>query len=541
MKNKKPIFITLALLTIAAIAFFGCRARQTKAEPNAEAQIGQIVTAFIGDLARSASASGKVLPRQEVTLSLELPGTVTAVPIHVGDRVQTGDALVQLDAAELALAVAAAEQTLIIQQANLAQLQAAAAPEEIAAAQAAAASAQAQLDDLLDGPRPEEIAAANANLRAAEAAVAAANASLSQTAAIAADAEIAAAQAALAAAQAQETSARIAVDRTVQDGRDASQLEQNLAVAREQTASAQARLDGVLAGADANAVNAAQANLSAAIAQRDNSQAQLDALTADPTAAQIASLEQQIAQSQAALDALFAGASAAQIAAAEAQVVQAELALADAQDAFAKATLTAPFAGVVTAVTVNVGEFASGPAVELMVPDSLELALAVDEVDVGLMVVGQPAVVTLETWPDVTISSQISSIAPSAAPTLDGLVSYEVRLVLEQTDLLARSGMTANADLITAERNGALLVPSRAILVDRASGVYSVNLVVGETVTTIPVTIGLRDGRYTEITGGLNEGDQILVGSILPTLDYTIGDGTLLRQRNSGSQPLLNN
>ncbi|MFQ5436862.1 MAG: biotin/lipoyl-binding protein, partial [Anaerolineae bacterium] len=218
MKNKKNIFITLGLLAVAAFVFVGWRARQARAAANADAQTGEIVTAFIGDLARTASASGKVQPRQEATLSLELPGVVTAVPIRVGDTVQASDLLVQIDADELALAVTTAEQSLIIQQARLAQLQADATPEEIAAAEAAVASAQAQLADLQDGPRPEEIAAAEANLQAANSSVAAANATLNQTAAAATDAEITAAQAALAQAQAQETSTRIAYDQATQQG-----------------------------------------------------------------------------------------------------------------------------------------------------------------------------------------------------------------------------------------------------------------------------------------------------------------------------------
>ena len=41
-----------------------------------------------------------------------------------------------------------------------------------------------------------------------------------------------------------------------------------------------------------------------------------------------------------------------------------------------------------------------------------------------------------------------------------------------------------------------------------------------ETIATVPVTIGLRDNRYTQITGGLAEGDVVQVGNALPVQSF---------------------
>ena len=71
--------------------------------------------------------------------------------------------------------------------------------------------------------------------------------------------------------------------------------------------------------------------------------------------------------------------------------------------------------------------------------------------------------------------------------------------------------MTASADLIIAERDGVLLVANRAITADRSAGKYFVHLVDGETVTKVEVTIGMRDGIYTEITSGLAAGDEVAI------------------------------
>ncbi len=147
------------------------------------------------------------------------------------------------------------------------------------------------------------------------------------------------------------------------------------------------------------------------------------------------------------------------------------------------------------------------------------------------MEVGQPAIVTLEAWPDVEIESAIASIAPSATTNTGSvLVTYEVRLALGETDLPVRIGMTANANLITGEREGVLLVPNAAINADRSAGTFSVNLVRtdadgNQTVDEVEVTIGLRDADNTQITSGLQEGDQVMIGNVTPVFEFGPPDG----------------
>ena len=170
----------------------------------------------------------------------------------------------------------------------------------------------------------------------------------------------------------------------------------------------------IAGGGDQNQLDAAQANVNTAAAQRDAVQAQLDLLQRGSTEAQVAAAQAQVAQAEASFASLQRGASENQIAIAEAQVEQARINLEEAQDNLANASLTAPFDGVVTAVQVTEGEWASGPAVNLQDTSSLEVVLDVDEVDIGAIAVGQEASVTLETWPDEELSGQVVSIAPKA-------------------------------------------------------------------------------------------------------------------------------
>ena len=513
-KGRKRLFIIIGsivvLVIVAILVLPGLRDNESQA-----AEVEDTAEAFIGDLSASATASGQVFPSREATLSADRNGRVESVLVKVGDRVLEDDILVQLDTVDLALNVALAEQNLLLKEASLADLLEGASKAEIASAEAALASAQAELDDLLAGPSAEELAAQEANLQAAQANVWSSSAQLSQAQNTIKSADIAAAEAALASAQA--NLATVEIQYTRNPSPDDIQANTALAQAGQQLASAQARLDSLLAGPDQNQVGSAQAGLSAVSAQRDASEAQFNKLTSEPNSAQVAALEAQLAQTEATLTNFLQGATEEQIISAEAEVEQAKVNLADATAALNSATITAPFAGVISVVNFSPGEFASGPIVTLIDENSLEVILQVDEVDVGSLTVGQPATLSLEAWPEVILDSEIITIAPkgTTAPGTS-LVVYEVHLSLGDTGLPVLSGLTADANLITTEREDVLLVPNQAINVDRSNGTYSVVLVNGEITDEVAVTIGLRDGQNTQITSGLNPGDLVLISNNLP-------------------------
>jgi multidrug efflux pump subunit AcrA (membrane-fusion protein) len=133
---------------------------------------------------------------------------------------------------------------------------------------------------------------------------------------------------------------------------------------------------------------------------------------------------------------------------------------------------------------------------------------------------GQPATVTLEGWPDRPLEGLVSAIAPRAIADDSTVATFEVFLRFDQPDdLPVLVGMTADAALQTGLNEDVLLVPNAAINVDRSVGTYSVNLVNtdangNQTFEAVDVTIGLRDSDYTQILSGLEEGDEIFVGTL---------------------------
>ena len=512
-RRRNWIIAGIIVMLLVAGGFLLSR-RIASRQALAQAQTGDIVSAFIGDLDATATASGKIEAEHVARLSAVSPGLVQKVLVIAGTKVEAGSPLVQLDTANLEIQVARAEQNVALKEAALEGLLEGANDSDLAAAEAAVASAQAQLDKLLAGPTEQEIAESEAAIRQQAAAVASASASYNST-------RDSISQSAIAAAAADLVNAQIAYDQAKERNEDFafSFTHDAMVAAEEDLRIAQAKVDELKAGAKTGSLNAASADISAAAANVDQARANYNALLSGTPDEQIAAAEASLAQAKLNQANLKEETKAEDIAIAQAELEQARLALIDAEEALAKATISAPFGAVVTAVFVTEGERASGEVVEL-VSDELKVLLSVDEIDVGALSPGQKAIITLETWPDRDIAGEIASIAPKATGSGDGIVTYDVQINLEEPpDLPILVGMTANARLITARNEGVVLVPNAAITADREAGTFWVNLVTGEaedgpTTEKLEVVIGLKDGDFTQIISGLSAGDEVLIGEL---------------------------
>ena len=510
----KKRWLVVGLIGVALVAFILIRSNSNSANAaTADGQTVETAVAFTGDLSASATASGQLLPQREAVLTASSAARVMSVPVRIGDSVQAGDLLVQLDSTDLQFDLDNAQQTVTLAQIRLDELRAPASDADIASAEAALASAQAQLDDLLDGPSETEIALTEASIASAQASLSSSVADLNSTQQSINQSQITAAQANLLAAQQQLNSAE-----EINADNPTEATHQAMLQAQQAVANAQAQLDSLLAGPS---VNAAQNSVAAANARLQGSQIDLETALEGATAVQLANAQVSVAQAEATLADLLAGPTTDEIRSAEAEVAQAELTQAAAEEALTKASIVAPFAGVITAVYVHEGEIASGPVVELVDSSSLELVLGVDEVDIGSFAIGQPAIVTLEAWPDRAIESEIVAIAPSASDANSALVTYDVRLAYQADDLPTLIGLTANANLITAQRSDVLLVPNAAITPDRTAGKYFVDVQQADgNFLQVEVSIGLRDDDNTQITAGLVEGDVLRLITSQPVEDF---------------------
>lgn len=284
-------------------------------------------------------------------------------------------------------------------------------------------------------------------------------------------------------------------------------------------ASAQAQLDQARATLAGLRSGGTAADIAQARATLDQAQAQLQKLRQGGTAADVASAQAQVDQAQAQFEKLSAGSAPSDISIAEAGVTQAEAQLKAAQLDRDKATLTAPFDGIVTVVNVGVGDSASagetgGTAITVVDLSSLHIDVYVGETDIASIAAGQPATITVDALDTQPISGTVEYVAPAATVEQD-VTTYLVRVALPEENTAIRVGMSALVEIAVAEQPDVLLVPVSAVRSE--GGQRFVRLQRGDTFVDQPVRLGMRNDLEVEVLEGLSEGDVIAVLGTAPT------------------------
>jgi RND family efflux transporter MFP subunit len=198
-------------------------------------------------------------------------------------------------------------------------------------------------------------------------------------------------------------------------------------------------------------------------------------------------------------------------------VADAEAGLAYARTQLGYARIVAPIAGIVASVTTQEGETVSASLaaptfVTILDLDRLEVWAYVDETDIGRVRVGQQARFTVDTYADHEFTGRVTAIYPQAE-IRDNVVNYVAVLrVAPEREHTLRPEMTTAVTIAIETRAGVLTVPRRALR--REGGRSFVLCPRGEGVERRFVKTGSRDESDWEVTEGLREGDEVIVGEV---------------------------
>jgi HlyD family secretion protein len=176
---------------------------------------------------------------------------------------------------------------------------------------------------------------------------------------------------------------------------------------------------------------------------------------------------------------------------------------------------------------------------------SMELHVAIDEADVGKVAEGQSAVFGVDAYPDRSYPARIVQLR-YASQTIEGVVSYEAVLSVDNSGLTLRPGMTATASITAQQLHDVVLVPNAALrfappapAAERRSGGSIFNGLfprpppdrrrtdgqanAGQRVwvlrdgqpVAVPVQTGATDGRLTELrSGAVQPGEAVVVDTL---------------------------
>ncbi len=197
-----------------------------------------------------------------------------------------------------------------------------------------------------------------------------------------------------------------------------------------------------------------------------------------------------------------------------AAVQDAEQAVVTAKANVAATTLTAPVDGVITAVNVTAGLPAPSGAAISMRSGAMVITASITEADVIHVQAGQSARVVF-TALAATTTAKVAS-PPTSANTSSGsnsVVTFPVSLTLDNAVNGLLPGMSAQIVITVQSKDNVLAVRSTAIQGRR--GQYTVQVIQNGKPVSKAVEVGLSTSTFTEITSGLNEGDEVVVGTIV--------------------------
>ena len=133
-----------------------------------------------------------------------------------------------------------------------------------------------------------------------------------------------------------------------------------------------------------------------------------------------------------------------------------------------RCTIYSPVDGTVISRNVDIGQTVaaslSAPTLFVIANDlaQMQIDAAVSEADIGAIEEGQTVNFTVDAFPDRKFTGKVRQIRNSPT-TVQNVVTYDTVIEVSNPDLKLRPGMTANASIITAQRNGVLKVPNVAL------------------------------------------------------------------------------
>ncbi|MDP2078083.1 MAG: efflux RND transporter periplasmic adaptor subunit [Sulfuricurvum sp.] len=223
----------------------------------------------------------------------------------------------------------------------------------------------------------------------------------------------------------------------------------------------------------------------------------------------------------------------ASLAAAKAQVAQSYAQLKSDEDNLRKAVVVSPINGVVLNRKVEPGQTVVAsmqtPILFTLAEDLTQMRaiVSVDEADIGGVKENQKVTFTVDSYANKQFEGKITQLRLNSA-IVNGVVTYEAVVQVDNTDLLLRPGMTANASIITDTLRKVLVIPNAALrftppldenqkkkkrAMEESDKGAHVWVLKNETPTRVKVQIGKTDGVLSIVSASsLKVGDLIITG-----------------------------
>lgn len=223
--------------------------------------------------------------------------------------------------------------------------------------------------------------------------------------------------------------------------------------------------------------------------------------------------------------------------AAEAAIASARAAVAMVDNELRKAVLRAPFGGVISELSVELGEYTTPsppglpipPVLQIIDTGSIYISAPMDEVDSARVHTGQPVRVTIDPYPGRSFPGTVVRVADYVLDLELQNRTVEIEVELEDSEFVSHllPGTSADVEVILEVREGVLRLPTSTLMQGGA-----VLVVEGDVIARREVEVGLRNWDFTEIRGGLTASDRVITSldrvEVQPGVQVVVaGDGGL--------------
>ncbi len=181
---------------------------------------------------------------------------------------------------------------------------------------------------------------------------------------------------------------------------------------------------------------------------------------------------------------------------------------------YEKSLIKAPFDGVIAEKNIEVGQLSQITAVIPLAPlrivdsEPRYVVVAIDEADLTKIKVGQSASVKIIAYQKQPLSGSVRKVVSYVSTIREQDRTIQVEVQIPRQDPLLPVGASADVDIITEVKEGALTLPSRAVM-GRVDDRF-IYLLQDDRVRRHNVIVGLSNLDRTEIVSGLEEGTMVV-------------------------------
>lgn len=170
--------------------------------------------------------------------------------------------------------------------------------------------------------------------------------------------------------------------------------------------------------------------------------------------------------------------------------------------------ILAPIDGTIILKSVEPGQTITVSDAIFVMSDQLSVKAQVDETDIAQVKNGLSAEIILDAYPNDKIPALVAKVAFDSKST-NNVTTYEVDVIPNNIPDYMRSGMTANVTFNVEALKDVLAIPSEALQIK--NGKTIVLKKEGDKNIETEIVTGHTDGKFQEVTSGLNENDQVMV------------------------------